>query len=184
MTRTPYLSLVLFGATAFCLHAQGAAKPAEAASPDIPRIVLDFGKPLKLDLGVKNTAIGGNTACGEDGSIFLEVYVPESHNGMVLHSLAPDGKLVRFNSGNIQGYKFIGNPTRFFAGETRIAALVDAQPEKTNLQDKSLSPVQLALIYNRQGEFQKAVRMPDGLEVSTLEPVINFGQAIVRDYRA
>ena len=150
------------------LYAQDVDKPTEAANPDIPRIVLDFGKPLRLDLGVKGMAMGGNTKCGEDGSIFLQVYVPETHSGMVLHSLAPDGKIIRFSPGKIQGYKFVGNPDGFFAGETRIAALVDALPEKASLQDKSPTRVQLALIYNRQGEFQKAVRLPDGLEVSTL----------------
>jgi hypothetical protein len=170
MKRILYLSFLLLGAYAFGLQAQDVAKPIEAANPDadIPRVVLDFGKPYKLNLGVNGMAMGGNTACGEDGSIFLEVYVPDSRNGMVLHSLAPDGKIVRFNPGNIQGYKFIGMPTRFFADETHIAALVDAQPEKASPQDKWPPPVQLALIYDRQGVFQKAVRLPDGFEASAL----------------
>jgi hypothetical protein len=166
---------VLFGicfASAFCVMAQNANQVASREGTSIRSYTLDFGKPQQTALGQRGTVMSAMHTCTEDGTVFLEIR--DNQNGgigvMTLHSLDSMGQSIRFSPGHLQGYRDeISQPVRFFASETRVVALVYATPLKANLSDPTPDPHKLALIYDRKGVLQKAVRLPeDGIEVSTV----------------
>lgn len=163
----------LFCASAFCVVAQNADKTTSKEEPPIPSYTLEFGKPQKTALGGGNTVMSGLHTCGEDGTVFLEVRDNQSDGMglMALHSLDRTGQSIRFSPGHLPGYTDeISHPVRFFANETRVAALVYATPVKASPSDPPPDhQVELALIYDRKGALQKAVRLPeDGLQVSAV----------------
>ncbi len=163
----------LFCVSAFCAPAQNADKTASSTETPVPSYTLEFGKPQKTGLGEGGTAMSGLHVCDEDGTVFLEIRDNQS-NGMglmALYSLDRAGQLIRFSPGHLPGYTDeISHPVRFFASETRVVALVYASPVKTSLSDSPPDhQVELALIYDRKGTLQKAVRLPDdGLQVRTV----------------
>lgn len=172
MTRYVLL-LVVFCAYSANMRAQDTVTTARDAKSeaDIPRVTIDFDKPQKVAFGSKGALIGGNSVCSEDGTVFLEASDSDGPNHwfLALHSLDPSGKTIRFDAGHMQGYiDNIASPSNFFVGETRVVILTDAEPEKISLADKLPAPVQLALIFDRKGAFQKAVRMPDNMHVNAV----------------
>jgi hypothetical protein len=162
----------IFCASAFCALAQNADKIAPETEKTIPSYTLEFGKPQKTALGGSGTVMSAIHACGEDGTVFLEVRDVQSDGMglMALHSLDRSGQSIRFSPGHLPGYTDeISQPFRFFVSETRVVALVIATPVKASLSDPTPNEVELALIYDRKGALQKAVRLPgDGLQVSAL----------------
>ncbi|WP_058187493.1 hypothetical protein [Terracidiphilus gabretensis] len=162
----------LFYASVFCALAQNADKTASKAETPIPSYTLEFGKPQKTALGGSGTVMSAMHTCGEDGTIFLEVRDNQSDGMglMALHSLDSTGQSIRFSPGHLQGYTdTISQPVRFFASEARVVALVYATPVKTHISDSTPDQVKLALIYDRKGTLQKAVRLPEeDLEVITV----------------
>jgi hypothetical protein len=171
-----FVMLGLFCASAFSALAQDAGKTStnkevSKAEDAFPHYTLEFGKPQKTTLGGSGTVMSGIHTCGEDGTIFLEVTDAQSdHMGlMALHSLDPSGQSIRFSPGHVPGFTDeIGWPLRFFASETHVAALVYATPIKASLSDPDQDQVEMALIYDRKGALQKAVRLPGGLQVTAL----------------
>ena len=164
------LSLGLFCVSAFCAWAQNADKAAPEADKIIPSYTLEFGKPQKTALGGPGTVMSALHACSADGTAFVEVRDSQSDGMglMALHSLHREGQSIRFSPSHLPGY-MNEMPIRFFAGESRVVALVYATPLKENLSGPMPDDVKLALIYDRKGTFQKAVRLPeDGLEVSAV----------------
>ena len=165
--------LGLLSACAFGAMAQNAAKTASPAGTPIPSYTLRFGKPLKTALGRGGAVMSAVHVCGEDGTVLWEVRESEGDGAggvMVLHSLDQAGQTIRFSPGHLPGYTDqISHPFRFFTSETRVVALVYATPVKANPSDQRPNQVKLALIYDRKGALQKAVRLPeDGLQVITM----------------
>ena len=162
----------LFCASAFCAIAQNADKSASRAETPVSSYTLEFGKPQKTALGGGGTVMSAMHTCGEDGTVFLEVRDNQSDGMglMALHSLDRAGQSIRFSPGHLPGYTDeVSQPFRFFANEARVVALVYATPVKASLSGPTPDQVKLALIYDRKGSLQKAVRLPeDGWQVSTV----------------
>jgi hypothetical protein len=156
----------------FCADAQDAGKSAPTEEIPVRSYTLEFGKPVKTGLGSGGAVMSAMHTCGEDGTVFLEVRDNQADGigPMTLHSLDREGQTVRFVPGHVPGYADeISHPLRFFSGETRVAALVNATPVKASVSDPEPDPVKLALIYDRKGALQKAVRLPnDGLDVTAV----------------
>jgi hypothetical protein len=172
-----FVLFVLFCTAAFCALAQdpgktSTSKEVSMSEDAIPHYTLEFGKPRKTTLGGSGTVMGGITSCDEAGTIFFEVADAQSdHMGLLaLHSLDPSGQSIRFSPGHVPGYiDPISQPLRFFASDTRVVALVMATPVKASLSDPQPDWVEMALIYDRKGALQKAVRLPgDSLQVTAL----------------
>jgi hypothetical protein len=171
-----FVMLGLFCAATFCALAQDTGKTSKdkdvsKAEETIPHYTLEFDKPQKTALGGSGTVMGGITSCDENGTIFLEVRDVQSDGMglMALHSLDLSGQSIRFSPGHVPGYTDpISQPMRFFASDIRVVALVFAMPVKASLSDPTPDRVELALIYDRKGALQKAVRLPEGLEVTAL----------------
>lgn len=171
--RYVLLSAILLAMVPSSGAGQGKNKPAQSPDDEIPRFTLDFGEPQQTALGSNPAVMLANTACRADGTLFIGISDGSPGDPSIrfpsLHSLDPAGQVVRFETSHLAGYsdQSIYWSGKFFAGEHWVVTLVSATPQ--NSEDKvAPAPVQLALIYDHKGAFQRAVQLPDGVQIAAI----------------
>lgn len=181
--RPALLPAILLAAVPCTGTAQGKTRPAPSPEDAIPRVTLEFGKPEPTVLPSHPAMMFGDTACRADGTLF--VGMSDAANGgsfppASLRSLDPEGQVVRFEPGNVAGYSSVYWVGKFFAGEHWVAILVSATPRSTETDQVKIaqSVVQLALIYDGKGTLQRAVRLPDGIQIHALG-VYDSGELLI-----
>jgi hypothetical protein len=182
--RYVLLPVVLVAMAPFSGMAQGKSKPAPSPVEEIPRFTLDFGKPQETALSSNPVVMLANTACKVDGTLFIGISDGSSGASSIpfpsLHSLDPAGQVIRFETSHLMGYsdQSIYWAGVFFAGEHWVATLVTATLQDKETDKIASAPVQLALIYDSKGTFQRSVRLPDDIQISALG-VYDSGELLI-----
>jgi hypothetical protein len=162
------LWLPLVAAAVVCAPGHGAAQ--QGASSGYPSRTIQFGAPILTTLGLQGTVMSGFTACSDDGAAFVLMIDNLSTAEMAVHSLEPDGKNISYHALQLLGYRDITTARRFFASDRYVATLVDARrsPDLTGRSDTTVQSdaafVSLVLIYDRDGEFKRAVPIPSDVD--------------------
>lgn len=163
--------LVLVGAASW-LHAQ-TPKPSATPPPDypVPTVTLNFGSPQPTPLGKKGTVMLGNTTCAPDGTLFMEMAAipPAEKMDYTLHSLTDGTQDVRYVAGMVPGYKKVGLGFQYFASDKGVVILGGAVPLDNSMTEGAKEKwVNLALVYDTKGTFQRAVPIPQDIDVLSI----------------
>jgi hypothetical protein len=152
--------------------ARGAAQA--IAARDYPWQTIQFGPPTQTTLGSRGTVMSGFTACSDDGVAYVLMIDDLSTAEMVVHSVDTDGKSIPYHALHLLGYRDITTARRFFASDRYVATLVDARPapdltgNTAATESENGGFVSLVLVYDRDGEFKHAVRIPPDVDALSI----------------
>lgn len=143
----------------------GGGSPAVQASVSVTKLV--FSAPEKTPLGATGTVMKADYGCANDGSVLLQIAdVPQTMD-MFLHALKGPLDDIKFVPPHVPGYGSIaGWPVAYFANETEVAILEQAPVEQNQFEREKGPPSWswLVLLYDRKGNFRRAVPIPAEIE--------------------
>lgn len=154
---------VMAGTIATCAYAQTSSSKAPASN--YPMRTVQFGSPTLTTLGSRGTVMTNLTGCSDDGVAFALIMDDPDTAELVLHSIQADGKSIPYHLTRLSGYKDITMARRFFSGNRYVATLVDARPDNGPAGQIAAPFISLVLIYDRDGEFRRAVPVPADVNV-------------------
>lgn len=181
--RPALLPAILLAAVPFSGTAQEQTGHAPSQVEQIPRFTLEFGKPQQTALPSHPAMAFADTACRADGTLFVgmsDAAIGNTFPPVVLRSLDREGQVVRFETSHLAGYvdQSIWWGGHFFVGDHWVATLVSATPQDKAAERAAQNSVELALIYDSKGTFQRAVRLPAGVEIHALG-VYDSGEVLI-----
>jgi hypothetical protein len=146
-------------------HAQ-AQQPGSIASQPIRQSSFRLSEPEALPVGDHGSFVSGNIACGEDGTIYVQVIHPpipgaSPYGSIMLYAVRGATDIVQFHPEQAPGYRQISPIARYFATDSKVVALaygigidhgdVDTVPSR--------HAASVLLVFDRRGalSFSKAL---------------------------
>lgn len=157
---------------AYSLQAQTSKPSADPiAKNPVPVVTLSFGSPQQTPLGQKGATMLDNTTCSPDGSLFLVIAGSPEKMDFALNSLTNGTGDVRFAASPGPGYKDVGWPAHYFAGDDSVVTLISATLRKNPMEEsQSADPqeVTLALAYDRKGTLEHVIPVPQDIDATSI----------------
>lgn len=109
------------------VHTQ-AQRPGSVASQPIRQSSFRLGEPEALPVGDHGSFVSGNIACGDDGTIYVQVIHPpipgaSPYGSIMLYAIRGATDVVQFHPEQAPGYRQISPIARYFATDSKVAAL-------------------------------------------------------------